>query len=197
MGNVGIQEIERPRLKFLAEHPEEAPHIFKLSDGAGIDFDKHSFIEIYHNMPDDIKFSSDPTKAEGYLQIFAGATKEQVGEGLKKLLGLEGAPKWKPKNGMIIIEDAFGEEGVKIVLNDDKIGFFKSGTRLWGVTLWGARPKIDLTADNLAEMKSRITGLPKEDLSSNEHSVAENTRNILKGYGLSKDDIQDMENRMK
>ena len=156
----GISEDEKIQLKFLVKHqelinnPKEVRHIFQLSEGAEVSFNKFGFLDAYHNMPDDIKFYKDQTKAEGFLQIFAG-TKMQVGEGLKKL-GISGETWAMDTSGTVIVEDAFGENGVKVLLTEQQevIAYKK---RWYGGFKTIFKSKLSL--DNLAEMEAKITGL--------------------------------------
>ena len=99
-------------------------------------------------MPDDIKASKNIEKAEGFLQIFAG-TKKQVGEGLGKL-GISGKTWTKNVHGTVIVENAFGEKGVKVFLTEQKISCEK--TRF----LFGTKKIFNekLSLKNLGKLKN-------------------------------------------
>ncbi len=185
-----IQPGERAKLEFfISREPygmtvAEAEKIFDLSQATGMDFNEPRFVHAYDNIPDEFKYGGDMTKAEGYLKIFLNDDSRKIEAGLKQL-GIEG--KYDPKNSIpgkkIVVKEVFGERRVTAMISsDNKIGFYESGKRRWGMKgLFRLSPNTDLTADNLAEMKSKITGLPKEVLDGGDVEKIAETEQAIPG----------------
>jgi len=145
----------------LVDSPEQAKHIFKLSEKTKIAYDKPEFMKIFNNMPKEIR-----DKQVAYIQMMGADNKKIRADGIVEFFGINtnsiDIDSIYVNNEKQLIIPLKGENvGDKLLINinNNKIGLQRKGMFNDIGLSWGNNPNKSITDESIInKIRNAING---------------------------------------